>query len=136
MRKLFDGIPVDGSHKTPPLVMLREVIEPRPITSRTRTGRAFFIDTFEEYTAIPTEKWYEHDGTIALVTDYPKQGKTCMSLTTGANATDDAQAILSMGAFPKSRFGMEFDFQCDEAVANITYTVSYTHLTLPTILLV
>ena len=99
--------------------MVRENIEPRPITSRTRTGRAFLIDTFEEYTTAITEKWVQTEGTIALATDFPKQGKSCMSLTTGATAADPSMASLYLGCPVKTRIGLEFDFQVSSLMANV-----------------
>lgn len=103
-----------------PSIRILENIEARPITSRQRTGRAFLIDTFENYTTAATEKWKQISGTIALATDYPKQGKKCMTLTTGTTAADTSDASRYMGAFPKGRFGIEYDFFSSSAVANIT----------------
>ena len=115
-----DGVKMKSSHKTPPYIMVRQNIEAVPITSRQRTGRAFLVDTFEDYTAVITEKWRQLTGTIALDTDYPKQGKSCMSLTTAAGVGETANTTFYIGAFPKSRFGIEFEFQCGETVTNIT----------------
>ena len=120
MKVLHDGIGIRGSHKTPPIVMVRENIEARPITSRTRTGRAFLIDTFEEYTAAVTEKWVQRFGTLGLATDFPKQGKSCMSLTTGATAADVAHASVFIGCPIKTRIGIEFDFMCNSLMADVT----------------
>jgi hypothetical protein len=83
-------------------VRVTENIQERPITSRRRTGRAFFIDTFEHYTAAVTEKWAQLSGTIALATDYPKCGLNCMKLTTGNVIGNTAEARLILELSPKA----------------------------------
>ena len=88
-----------------------ENIEPRPLTSRRRTGRAIFVDTFEHYTALITEKWYVGAGAVALSTVRPKTGLQHMLLTTGAVIGNQAIATLYMGAFPMGQFGIAFDFE-------------------------
>ena len=91
-------------------VRVLENIQDRPITSRRRTGRCFWYDDFENYTAVITEKWLQFGGTVALSTAFPKQDKRCMLLTTGAGAGNQAIANIIMGSFPLGRFGIEFDF--------------------------
>lgn len=103
-------------------IRITENIQDRPLTSRNRTGRVFFVDTFEHYTSVITEKWI--DGgvgvpTIALNTDYPQTGLQCTKLTTGAVVDNTAYIGMTMGTFPKSRFGMEINFTSLHNVANI-----------------
>lgn len=100
-----------------------EAIEPRPLTSRRRTGRAFFVDTFEHYNLLLTEK-ARIVGTNAigvLAQDYPKTGLFCARLTTENVLDRTAYLQYNMGAFPKGKFGIEFDFQCGSGVANLKY---------------
>jgi hypothetical protein len=122
-RTLKLGIGGDASFEVVPTITdymrVTENIQQRPITSRQRTGRAFFIDTFEHYTAAITEKWTSTVGTVALATDYPKDGLQCMKLTTGAVLGNQADAYLYMGPPPKGRFGVEFDFALADAVAGV-----------------
>jgi hypothetical protein len=103
-------------------VRVTENIQERPITSRQRTGRAFFIDTFEHYTAAISEKWMK-DGsvageTLALATDYPKCGLNCMKLTTGVGIGDYVEAQYWEGLPPPGRFGLECEFQSFNTAVN------------------
>lgn len=104
------------------IVRIRENVEPRPITSRHRTGRAIFIDTFENYFAVLTEKWAlsgDAGYVTALNTDYPKQGKYAVKMTTNNVDTESCSIDLYLGAFPKGRFGFECDWMSFAQVANI-----------------
>ncbi len=107
--------------RTPLYNQILENVDPRPLTSRQRTGRVFFLDKFENYYNAITEKWKQSAGTIALNTDYPKSHGSCMSLTTGEDADDYATATLYLGSFPKGRFGVEVDLAILDNMDNISY---------------
>ena len=133
MRKIFDGIPVSGSHKTPPMVLIREMVEGRPITSRRRTGRALLVDDFEGYTALITEKWSDAQGTVTLDTAFPKQEKSAMKMVTGDADNALGEATLWLGTYPRSRFGIELEFNVMDLIANVFHIfVQYTRCLLYT----
>lgn len=114
MRRVYKG------RQQPEPYKIAEAVEPRPLTSRQRTGRAFLIDTFENYTTAVTEKWAQDTGTVALDTAYPKEGKRCMKLTTGTAATNNARATIYVGGVPKGKMGIELDFMTMDVDDNIT----------------
>lgn len=112
-------------------IFIKENIQPRPLSSRRRTGRAFHVDDFENYYSVITEKWVESDATIALNTDYSKEGAACMKLTTGTAADEAAVALKILGVFPIGRFGLELDFMTFESLTNIKHvliSIIYTDL--------
>lgn len=114
-------------------VYIKENIQPRPLTSRRRTGRVFYVDTFEQYYDAITEKWLGYgDGTSTLSTDYPKDGMSCLKLTSGAASGDDVICKINMGGSPAGRFGIEFELLCMEDVTNVKYILLYGWLYLPT----
>jgi hypothetical protein len=100
-------------------IKVGENVEPRLISSLSRTGRVYWQDDFEAYTSIVTEKWIQTSGTISLDTSRPFRGKSCMKLTTGAVLGNDAQADKLLGALPLGRLGWELWFLSQSGVANI-----------------
>jgi len=96
-----------------------ESILGRPLSSRTRSGRAIFVDTFECYTAVITEKWKQSLGTIVLASDYPKTGLQCMKLTTGTALNDIARARFHIGDLADLRIGLECEIQSMAGAGNI-----------------
>jgi len=106
-------------------VILKEAVEPRLISSISRTGRVYWQDDFEAYTSALTEKWAQVSGTIALDTTTPFRGKSCAKLTTGNVAGNEAKMEKFLGALPKGRFGYELWFKSVAGVANIRYLNLY-----------
>jgi len=94
-------------------------LEPRLITSLNPTGKVFWQDDFEQYTAAVTEKWTQNAGTISFDTTKPFRGKNAMKLLTGAVAGNVATAAKIFGLMPEERLGMEFWFLSQSGVANI-----------------
>jgi len=96
-----------------------ENIQSRPITSRRRSGRVFFVDTFEDYTALLSEKWRLGTGTQELSTEHPKQGKQSIKMTTGDQINNLSQPELYLGLVPPGRYGLELEIMSQAGAANI-----------------
>jgi len=102
-------------------VRLGENIEPRLVSSTSRTGRVIYQDDIEAYTSALTEKWVEISGKIALDTTNPFRGKVCAKLTTGAVAGDNAEMDKFLGALPLGRVGLEFWWMSKAGIDNFRY---------------
>jgi hypothetical protein len=100
-------------------IKVGENVEPRLISSLSRTGRVYWQDDFEAYTSAVTEKWRQRVGTISLDTSRPFRGKACMKITTGAVLGNDVEADKYLGALPLGRLGWELWFLSQFGVANI-----------------
>jgi hypothetical protein len=109
-------------------IVVKENVEPRLISSLNRTGRVYWQDDFESYTAAITERWIQTSGTIALDTGHPFRGKSCMKLTTAAGIGATAQASKYLPLPPTFRGGIEFWWQLQNAIAdvdNIGFSFAY-----------
>jgi len=107
----------------PGLVSYTPEVITEPWFSRYRTGVPFFIDDFENYHSVITERWYKAGAagsTIALATDYPETGKYCAKLTTDTGASDICNCRILIGTLrPQYKFGVEIGFQTDMTATNL-----------------
>jgi hypothetical protein len=104
-------------------------MEPRLLSSLSRTGRVYYSDDFESYTSVIAEKWINISGTQTLSTAHPFRGKTCACLTTAAGAGSTSQMAHEFTLTGSLRLGFEFWWYMDAALAdadNITFNLDYS----------
>lgn len=105
-------------------ISVAETIEPRLISSISRSGRVYYQDDFEQYTAALTEKWfinYGAGGPSVLDTAFPFRGKTCAKIISGVLAGDKGTIDKPFGGTMLGTFGFEFWWFCKAGVANIRF---------------
>jgi len=100
-------------------MVIKENVEPRLISSVSRTGRVIYQDDFETYTSVLTEKWLQSQGTTTLDTGSPFRGKVAAKLVTAASIGAQGQITKTFQAAQNNRIGVEFWWDPIGALADI-----------------